>query len=99
MKDITLANHLHSLKGPGTSVSAKNTGGTGFQEALNGMIDSTNRAQVEADRAVEKLHSGEAKNLHEVMLSLEKADISMRMLVQVRNKVVEAYQEIMRMSV
>lgn len=99
MKDITLANHLHSLKGQEPPTVTKAIEGPGFQEVLKNMVETTNTAQIEADRSVEKLHSGEAKNLHEVMLSLEQADISMRMLVQVRNKVVEAYQEIMRMSV
>ncbi len=48
---------------------------------------------------MEKLQSGESKNIHEVMISMEKADISMRLTVQMRNKVLEAYQEIMRMQV
>ena len=97
MKDITLVSHLQSMTGqqPGkTENTAK-----GFTEALKSVIEETNKMQVNADSAVQKLNTGESKNLHEVMITMEKADISMRLLVQMRNKVVDAYKEIMRMSV
>jgi flagellar hook-basal body complex protein FliE len=58
-----------------------------------------NQAQVSADRAAEQIAAGETKNLHGAMIKLEEADISLRLMVQVRNKAVEAYQEIMRMQV
>jgi flagellar hook-basal body complex protein FliE len=54
--------------------------------------------QVDADVQAEKVAMG-GGNLHEMSLSLEKADVSMRLAMKVRNKLVEAYQEIMRMSV
>ena len=73
--------------------------GNGFDDFLKNALDETRAAQAEADRAVEQLAAGEARSLHEVMLAMEEADISMRLLVQMRNKVVDAYQEIMRMSV
>jgi flagellar hook-basal body complex protein FliE len=66
---------------------------------LANAISETNKSQVAADRAIEKLSSGEEKNIHEAMITMEKADISLRLMVQMRNKVVEAYQEIMRMQV
>jgi flagellar hook-basal body complex protein FliE len=69
---------------------------TGF---LADALLETQKAQLEADRAMEKLATGEAKSIHEVMVAMEEADISMRMVVQMRNKIVEAYQEIMRMQV
>jgi flagellar hook-basal body complex protein FliE len=69
---------------------------TGF---LTDALMETQKAQLEADRAMEKLATGEAKSIHEVMVAMEEADISMRMVVQMRNKIVDAYQEIMRMQV
>lgn len=100
MKDITLATHLQSLGlGSGLKAPAAAPPGTGFEEALKKAVDGVNRAQIESDRAVEALHTGEAKNLHEVMIAMEKADISLRLMVQMRNKAVDAYQEIMRMQV
>ena len=83
--------------GPGTRPEAK--GPAGFGELLEKTISEVNQAQLESDKAVEQLHSGQAKNIHETMIALEKADISMRLVVQIRNKVVDAYQEIMRMQV
>lgn len=66
---------------------------------LTEAIDQTNKAQLDADSAVTDLVTGKADNLHEVMLSMEEADVSMRMLVQIRNKVVDAYKEIIQMQV
>jgi flagellar hook-basal body complex protein FliE len=71
----------------------------GFGKMLGDAIAQVNQNQLQADQAVEKLQTGEARNIHEVMIALEKADISMRLMVQMRNKVIEAYQEVMRMQV
>lgn len=71
----------------------------GFGQTLEGMIKQVNQAQVEADHAATGLNAGNAEQLHDVMLKTEYADISMRLLVTMRNKVVDAYQEIMRMQV
>ena len=98
MKDITLVSHLQTLPAAGRPAPAL-AGADKFAETLQSAVGQVNENQVAADRAVEKLQTGESRNLHEVMISLEKADISMRLLVQVRNKVIEAYQEIMRMQV
>lgn len=97
MKDVTLVTHLQSLGSPLKAPSAAN--GTGFEAALKNVIGEVNKMQIESDRAVENLHAGGGKNLHEVMIAMEKADISLRLMVQMRNKAVEAYQEIMRMQV
>lgn len=95
--DITLKSHLQGLTqpktGPAQSVGDK------FANALSGSIAEVNQAQIAADRAAEQMVAGETKNLHETMIKLEEADISLRLLVQVRNKAVEAYQEVMRMQV
>lgn len=82
-----------------TAAPKATAAGSGFADQLKNAINTVNDAQVDADQAVEQLHSGQPASLHEVMLSLEKADISMRLFVQLRNKAVEAYQEIMRMQV
>jgi len=97
MQDISIASHLQSLVPSLEPTQQKNE--TGFAEMLSDAIGETNAAQLKADKAVADLATGRADNIHEVMLSMEEADISMRMLVQMRNKVVEAYQEIIRMQV
>lgn len=70
-----------------------------FTKMLSGIVSEVAGQQKTADAAVQQLHAGGAKNLHEAMIAMEQADISIRFMVQVRNKALEAYQEIMRMQV
>lgn len=70
-----------------------------FSNVLKSMVDNTNNSQLSADKAIQNLQSGKAEHLHEVMLAVEQADISMRMLVQIRNRALTAYEELMRMQI
>jgi flagellar hook-basal body complex protein FliE len=70
-----------------------------FSDFIKSTISEVNQSQAEGDLSIQKLHSGEAQNLHDVMISVEQADISLRMLVQIRNKAIQAYEEIMRMQI
>ena len=97
VKDISIDTHLKSLF-PDSGIQNK-ADNTGFSDMLADAVSQTNKAQLDADKAAVALQTGKAENLHEVMLSMEEADISMRMLVQMRNKALDAYQEIMRMQV
>jgi len=95
--DITMNNYLKGLTQPKTPPIQQI--GDRFGEALKNSIAEVNQAQVSADRGAEQIAAGETKDLHGAMIKLEEADISLRLMVQVRNKAVEAYQEIMRMQV
>ena len=97
MKDISIDTHLKSMM-PKLSFD-KEPPQSGFADMLTQAIDQTKTAQLDAASAVTDLVTGKADNLHEVMLSMEEADVSMRMLVQIRNKVVDAYKEIIQMQV
>ncbi len=88
---------LQPVRTPDTSPVSKST--AGFGEILNSMVDKVNDAQLNGDQATEQLQRGEAKHLHEVMIAVEEADVSLRMLVQMRNKALTAYEEIMRMQI
>jgi len=70
-----------------------------FGDILKTMVTETNQQQQNADQAMQQVHTGGEKNLHSAMISMEKADISLRYLIQTRNKAIDAYQEIMRMQV
>jgi flagellar hook-basal body complex protein FliE len=70
-----------------------------FGDLLGKMVGKVNDLQHNADSSIQSLATGESKGLHEVMLAVEKASVSFQMLTQVRNKALEAYQEIMRMPV
>lgn len=69
-----------------------------FTRSLEAAVSSLEATQLEGDAEASKLAQG-AGNLHETMLALEKADVAMRVAVKVRNKVIDAYNEVMRMSV
>ena len=84
---------------PKTNGTEISKAGDAFSKMLSSTIAQVSQADIQGDKAIEKLHTGEAKNLHEVMIAVEKADISIRMLVQMRNKALEVYNEIMRMQV
>ncbi len=78
--------------------AAPETPRSSFAEVLGSAIGQVDALQGQADAESEKLALG-GGNLHETALALEKADVALRVLTKVRNKVVEAYQEVMRMSV
>lgn len=71
----------------------------GFGESLTDVVAEVNRVQHEASAAVEGLAQGEGANLHEVMLAVNKAELSFTFLMEARNKLVQAYQDVMRMPV
>ncbi|MCA8938968.1 MAG: flagellar hook-basal body complex protein FliE [Planctomycetes bacterium] len=68
-----------------------------FRDILGNTIQQVNVRQQEADKAIEALATGKADNLAEVMSAVEKADLAFRTLMQFRNKLVSAYQEINNM--
>lgn len=74
------------------------TGASTFGKAIKNFIDDTNVQQLKADQSVELLATGQSDSVHETMLALTKADLSLRVFMEVRNKVIDAYQEVMRMQ-
>ncbi len=68
-----------------------------FGRYLEESIEGVNELVKEADAAVAAVATGRSRNIHEMMIALDKADVSFRMLTKVRQKAVEAYREIMRM--
>lgn len=69
-----------------------------FQDTLTKAIGSVNEAQKKADVLMQKLATGESKNIPEVMIAVEKAGIAMKLMTQVRSKIIDAYQEVMKMQ-
>jgi flagellar hook-basal body complex protein FliE len=72
--------------------------GTGFQDMLTGAIGQVEALQQNATQTVQNFLSGEGEDLHTVALATQQADLAFEMFQQVRNKVVGAYQEIMKMQ-
>lgn len=72
---------------------------TEFLDLLEKGIKEVNTGAREAEKASMDLASGRQSNIHETMLSVTKAELGFNMMVQMRNKIIEAYQEVMRMQV
>jgi flagellar hook-basal body complex protein FliE len=70
-----------------------------FKDVLLRSIHEVNAMQQDADRAVEQLATGGEVTTAEVLTAIQKADIAFRMMMQIRNKVVQAYQEIQNIRV
>ncbi len=70
-----------------------------FGQVLRDAITTTNDLQKQSSQEIQKLMAGETQDLHETMIAVQKADLSFQMMMQVRNKLLQAYQEIMRMQV
>jgi flagellar hook-basal body complex protein FliE len=72
--------------------------GSGFQDLLQNAIGQVDGMRKTADTAVERFLSGEGEELHSTVMATQRAELAFEMFVQVRNKVVQAYQEVMRMQ-
>lgn len=70
-----------------------------FSEFLNGALQQVSDLQNESDKLNDAFALGKTDNIHQVMIAAEKADLAMQFTVQVRNKILDAYNEIMRMPV
>jgi len=105
MKDITIQSNLKALGGVGVpgNLDAKKIGveegAASFKDTLTESLGKVNDLQKEADKAIEEFATGKTRNIHETMIAVNKADIAFRLTMQVRNKIVEAYQEVMRTQV
>lgn len=73
--------------------------GKSFKQVLEEAVTEVQRLQTEADSTIKQLVSGEIKDVSQAMLAVEKADVSFQTMMTMRNKVMTAYDEIMRMQV
>lgn len=94
---------ISSLDSVGSLSANKNSdssaaGGVSFGDFLNNALNEVNNSQKTAELAQEQLATGEINDVHSVMIAAEKANLALELTVQVRNKVLDAYQEIMRMQ-
>ena len=99
IKDIIQLPQLAGLRIPETLKPDEGKGAHPFADVLASSLDEVNKLQQKADAAATALATGDTMSLHDTMIAMEQADLSFRMMMQVRNKIVDAYQEIMRMQV
>jgi len=77
----------------------KNEKVASFPEVLKEMVANTNDLQAQAADIAEKFALGEVTEIHDVMIAAEEAGIALELIMEIRNKLVDAYQEMMRLSV
>jgi flagellar hook-basal body complex protein FliE len=92
INSITTPQSLAIPQMPG--MGAPTVGGTSFKDVLTDSIQQVNTMQLEADKAVETLFAGGDVNPAEVLTAVQKADLAFRLTMQMRNKLMEVYQEI-----
>lgn len=88
-----------SIKAEAGSNNKSSSSGTSFFDQLKGGITEVNDLQRDSDKMSVDLASGKNGNLHETMLAVSTAELAFNLMVQVRNRALEAYQEVMRMQV
>lgn len=84
---------------PIDKVQNQESTGVSFSEYLNNALDKVNSLQKESEQITNDFAAGKTDNIHQVMIAAEKADISLQFTMQIRNKVLDAYNEIMRMQI
>jgi len=70
--------------------------GDDFSKVLQDSLGEVNKTQVKADKAMADIATGEVKNLHQAALAIGKAETSMKVMLEIRNKALSAYKEIAR---
>ena len=75
------------------------TNQTSFKDLINKQVNELSQAESANDENIKALITGDVENIHDVLIKTEEARLQLELAMQVRNKVVESYQEIMRMQV
>lgn len=109
MDNLSVAAHLRSLAnpigGPGGVSAERPPAVPGaeqtrpFGEFLEEQIAEVNDLQLEANQSIEDLVTGRSDDLHATMIAVQKADVSFKLLMAVRNKLLDAYDEVVRMQI
>ena len=77
----------------------KGVTGDSFDELLKKSLDEVNKLQNRADESIKAIAAGKMENIQDAVMAIEKADVSLKLLTEIRNKAIEAYKEVMRMQV
>ena len=99
MQELQLLPELGDANGRRAVNKMLKEANTSFGETLDQTMRDVNALQSEAGKAVQRMVSGEATDTREVMIAVEKAKTSFELLMEIRNKTIDAYREIMRMQV
>lgn len=96
MADLNNVSGLSTADLLGKSNTKTQATGEGFADALKKSLDNVNEMQQDGEKAMSDLATGQVKDLHQAALAIDKAEISMKLMLEVRNKALNAYKEISR---
>ena len=96
---VSAVGQKHVTPKPPIPPSARAGERPSFKDLLLNSISEVQRLQVDADQTIRELVSGEITDVSQALVALEKADIAFNTMMQIRNKIIEAYQEVIRMPV
>jgi flagellar hook-basal body complex protein FliE len=82
----------------GASLRPSTSSDPGFRDVLDSAMDDMQQLETQAETKVAGVLSGNGSDVHSALIAVEKADLSFQLMMQVRNKIVSAYQEISRMQ-
>jgi flagellar hook-basal body complex protein FliE len=100
MQNIKIQNQIQPLAGPNNSINpVQPPPSASFGKALQESLEQVNRLQLEADAKINDLATGKRTDIHQTMIAVEKASVSFELMMQIRNKVISAYDKIMRTPV
>ncbi len=85
--------------GVGDGLRLSQPGGEGFGKMLDGLVSTVDTKQTQADALTKRVLLGDTDQLHQSVIAMQEASVSLSLMVQVRNKLVDSYQELMRMQV
>jgi flagellar hook-basal body complex protein FliE len=95
-----MINPIQGLPQPDVNIAAggakQDSGNTGFMDTLRTAVDQVGQLQSEADTQVAGMLNGNGQDVHSAMIAVEKANLTFELMVQVRNKIISAYQEVSR---
>jgi flagellar hook-basal body complex protein FliE len=98
MNDFTIQNSTESPQRiTSDDKGAPQTESTSFGQMLKDSFDEVSRLQQESSESIQNLVTGKQTDIHQTMIAMEKSSVAFNLLMQIRNKTIEAYEKIMRM--
>lgn len=97
LKSLQLPQDLEMSGGPRKLAAEKNAGS--FSDMLSRAISSVDETMKDSDQKVENFVAGKTDNVHDVMISMQRAQLSFQLMVEVRNKAIDAYKELSAMQI
>lgn len=99
INSVTSFNAISTPLNEVNSISGTENNAVSFADILKNAINNVNDLQINADNLTNDLAAGKTDNIHEVLIAGEKATVALDLTMQIRNKVLDAYNEIMRMTI